>query len=169
MKIISPSDMDQVTGTCCRQSPLRGLVGSLIVCAFLIGFVFLLWNRGIRWFVWGGCAVLAAFLVPVFLRDALSKFRSTNWLLRIGPDGLWINLRNHQNHLLPEAATVVHLPYDEIASGRRHIDTWTTPAEPARSHGNLLETGVTRTVTGVRGNPGDRTGPDCRARASRHD
>jgi hypothetical protein len=131
MKVDSPENMGSVAGTCCRQSPLRGLVGSLIVCAFLIGFVFVLWHRGVPWFVWGGCAVLAALLVPWFLADALAKFRATNWLLWLGPDGLWINLRNYQNRLLPEAATVVHLPYDEIASARRHIDTWTTPAEPS--------------------------------------
>jgi hypothetical protein len=131
MKVDSPKNMGQVDGMCCRQSPLRGLVGSLIFCAVLIGFVFLLRNRGVPWFVWGGCAVLAALLVPWLLADALAKFRRANWLLRLGPDGLWINLRSYQNRHLPEAATVLHLPYEEIASARRHIDTWTTPARPA--------------------------------------
>jgi len=45
MKVDSPKNLDQVAGMCCRQSPLRGLVGGLIVCAVLIGFVFLLWHR----------------------------------------------------------------------------------------------------------------------------
>jgi len=130
MKVVSPNNMDPVDGMCCRQSPLRGLVGGLIVGAFLIGLVFLLWHRGLPWFVWGGCAVLAALLVPWFLADALAKFRSTNWLVRFGPDGLWINLRSYQNRRLPEAATVLHLRYKEIASARRHLETWSTPAEP---------------------------------------
>jgi hypothetical protein len=94
MKVDSPKNMDQVVGTCCRQSPLRGLVGGLIVCALLIGFVFVLWHRGVPWFVWGGCAVLAALLVPWFFADALAKFGSANWLLWLRPDGLWINLRS---------------------------------------------------------------------------
>jgi hypothetical protein len=39
------------------------------------------------------------------------------------------------NRHLPEAATVVHLPYQEIASARRHLDTWTTPSEPTSLSG----------------------------------
>jgi hypothetical protein len=135
MKVDSPKNMDQVAGMCCRQSRLRGLVGGLIVCAFLVGFVFLLRHREVPWFVWGGCAVLAALLVPWFLADALAKFRSANWLLWLGPDGLWINLRSYQNRHLPEAATVLHLRYEEIASARRHLETWSTPAEPSSRAG----------------------------------
>jgi hypothetical protein len=131
MNVDAPNNMGQVDGMCCRQSPLRGLVGALIVCAFLIGAVFLLWHRGFPWFVWGGSAVLAALLVAWFRADALAKFRSANWLLRLGPDGLWINLRSYQNHHLPEAATVLHLPYKKIACAHRHIETWSTPADPA--------------------------------------
>jgi hypothetical protein len=127
--------MDQAAGMCCRQSSLRGLVGSLVPCAILIGFVFLTRHGGVPWFVWGGCAVLAAFLVPWLLADALAKFRSKNWLLRIGPDGLWINLRCYQNHHLPEAPTVLHLRYEEIASAHRHLETWSTPSEPSSNAG----------------------------------
>ncbi len=118
--------MGEADGLSCRQSPLRGLVGSLIVCAFLIGTVFL-WRRLGTWFVWGSYAVLAALLAIWFIADALAKFRSTNWLLWLCPDGLWINLRSYQNPHLPEAATVLHLPYDEIACARRHVETWSTP------------------------------------------
>ncbi|HEY1376216.1 MAG TPA: hypothetical protein VGF55_05450 [Gemmataceae bacterium] len=131
MKVIAPKTMGQVAGTCCRQSPLRGLAGSLIFCAILVGSVLLLWHQGFPRFVWGWCAVLAALLVPWLLADALKKFRPTNWLLRLGPDGLWVNLRSYQNGRLPEAATVLHLPYREIASARRHLETWSTPSEPA--------------------------------------
>ena len=135
MKVDSPKNMGPVAGLCCRQAPLRGLVGVLIGCAVLVGSVLLLWHRGAPWFFWGAFAVLTALLVPWFLADALAKFRSTNWLVRLGPDGLWVNLRSYQNHHLPEAATVLHLPYAEIASARRHLDTWTTPANPASDAG----------------------------------
>jgi hypothetical protein len=135
VKVDFPKNMGRVAGMRCRQAPLRGLVGGLIVCAFLIGFVFLLWQRGVPRFVWGGCAVLAALLVPWFLADAVAKFSSANWLLCVGPDGLWINLRWYQNRHMPEAATVVYLPYEEIASARRHIETWSTPARPSSTAG----------------------------------
>jgi hypothetical protein len=127
--------MDHVPGLCCRQSRLRGLLGALIVCAVLFGFVFLLWHQGLPWFVWGGCAAPAALLALWFLADALAKFRSANWLLQLGPDGLWINLRSYQNRHLPEAATVLHLAYEEIASANRHVETWTTPAVPSSNAG----------------------------------
>jgi hypothetical protein len=135
MKVDSPKNMDQVAGMCCRQSPLRGLVGGLIFCAVLIGLVFLLRHGGVPWFVWGWCAVWAALLEHWILADALAKFRSANWLLRLGPDGLWINLRSYQNGHLPEAATVLHLRYEEIASAHRHLDTWSTPSEPSSNAG----------------------------------
>ena len=80
--------------------------------------------------------MLAALIVPLVLADALAKFRSTNWLLWLRPDGLWINLRSYQNRHLPEAATVLHLPYEEIAVAHRHIETWSTPANPVRPHGH---------------------------------
>jgi hypothetical protein len=135
MKVDSPKNMDRVAGMCCRQSPLRGLVGGLIFCAVLIGIVFLMRHGGLPWFVWGWCAVVAALLVPWVLADALAKFRSTNWLLRLGPDGLWINLRSYQNRHLPEAATVLYLRYEEIASAHRHFETWSTPSEPSSDAG----------------------------------
>jgi hypothetical protein len=127
--------MDQGAGVCCRQSPLRGAIGGLIVCAFLIGFVFLLRHRGVPWFVWGGCAVLAALLKHLFITDALAKFRRTNWLLWIRPDDLWVNLRSYQNYHLPDAATVLHLSYEEIAYAHRHLETWSTPSSAASTAG----------------------------------
>ena len=75
--------------------------------------------------------MLAALLVPWFLTDALAKLRSANWLMRLGSDGLWINLRSYQNRGLPMADTIVHLPYEEIASARRHLESWSTPMEPS--------------------------------------
>ncbi len=74
-----------------------------------------------------GAGSLARGLVP---RRCAGEVSAANWLLRLGPDGLWINLRSYQNSHLPEAATVVHLPYKEIASARRHLEIWTTPSEP---------------------------------------
>jgi hypothetical protein len=83
--------------------------------------------------MWIGCAVMAAVCVPMFLRDILAKFRSTNWVLCVQPDGLWINLRPLQRRPAGGLATAIHLPYREIARVRRHIDTWTTPSGEAGS------------------------------------
>jgi hypothetical protein len=127
MKLDSPNNMGQMDGMCCRQSPLRGLVGALVLCAGFIGVAFLVRHKGLPWFVWGWCAVVAALVVLLAIRDSLAKFRSTNWLLCLGPDGLWINLRSYQNRHLPEAATVLYLPYEEIAWAHRHVETWSTP------------------------------------------
>jgi hypothetical protein len=127
MKLHSVTEMGPVNGLCCRQSRLRGAVGALTFSAILVGAVFLLRQGGTPWFVWGGCAVVAGLFVPLVARDARAKFRSTNWVLRTDPDGLWINLRSFQQPTAVGAATVVRVNYDEIDHAHRHIDTWTTP------------------------------------------
>jgi hypothetical protein len=128
MKLHSVTEMGPVAGVCCRQSRLRGAVGALILSAILVGAIFLGRHVGVPWFVWGGCAVLAGLFVPIVIRDALSKFRSTNWVLRAHPHGLWINLRSFQKKSAAETARVVQVNYEEIDHAHRHIDTWTTPS-----------------------------------------
>jgi uncharacterized membrane protein len=54
MKLQTVKEMGPVAGLCCRQSPLRGAIGGLIVCTFIIGAAFLCWHRGLPWYVWGG-------------------------------------------------------------------------------------------------------------------
>jgi hypothetical protein len=139
MKLHSVTEMGEVAGVCCRQSRLRGAVGALIFSALLVGAVFLARHAGAPWFVWGGCAVAAGLFVPILIRDALAKFRSTNWVLRTHPDGLWINLRSFQKRPAAEAATVVQVTYEEIDRAHRHIDTWTTPTPKGGSSHWKLE------------------------------
>lgn len=127
MKLLSVREIDPAAGVCCRQSPLRGAIGGLIGSAVFVGGIFFLRQLGTPWFVWGGWAVLAALFVPVMIRDALARFRATNWVLRVHPDGLWINLLSFRKQPAAEAATVVQVNYDEIDRAHRHIDTWTTP------------------------------------------
>ena len=133
MKLHSVTEKGEVAGVCCRQSPLWGAVGALILCAILVGTRFLARHVGAPWFVWGGCVVLAGLIVPIVIRDALAKFRSTNWVLRVNPDGLWINLLSYRKRPAAEAATVVHVNYEEIDHAHRHIDTWITPASSGGS------------------------------------
>jgi hypothetical protein len=129
MKLDFPKNMGRLAGVRCRQAPLRGLIGALVVCACFIGFAVLVWQQGFPWFAWGGFAAVAALIAPLMIADALAKFRSTNWLVWLCPDELWINLRSYRNHHLPEAATVLFLPYKEIRRAHRHIETWSTPAD----------------------------------------
>ena len=133
MKLHSGEGLGQGPGLCCRQSRLWGAVGGLFVCAFLVGMVLLLRHQGAPRLMWVGCAVMAAVCVPMFLRDILAKFRSTNWVLRVAPDGLWINLRPLQPCPAAGVATAIHLRYEEVARVHRHIDTWTTPSDEAGS------------------------------------
>ena len=129
MKLLSVTEIGQVAGVCCRQSRLRGVGGALIWLIILVGGIFFWRHFGAPWFVWGGWAVLAVLFVPVVVRDTRAKFRPTNWVVRVEPDGLWINLRSLQARAAAEAATVVRVNYDEIDHAHRHIDTWTTPME----------------------------------------
>lgn len=127
MKFHLPTNMGEPAGVCCRQSPLVGAVGGLVVAAAFVGAAVLCQQSGFHWLVWGGCAALAAVIVPLLAWDVVAKFRAGNWLVRIAPDGLWINLRSYLNVHLPEAATVVHLPNEEIVRAQRHTQTWSTP------------------------------------------
>jgi hypothetical protein len=129
MKLESPNEMGHVEGMRCRQAPLRGLVGGLVLCVCFVGLAVIVWQRGFPWFAWGPCVALAALFVPLVLADAAAKFRATNWLLRLGSDALRIHLRSYRNRGLPPAATVAHLPYRDIRSARRHIETWSTPSD----------------------------------------
>jgi len=142
--------MDQAAGLCCRQSPLRGAIGGLILCAAFVGGVFLARRAGAPAPVWIVCAILAALIVPLVVVDMVAKLRSTNWLLWVRPDGLWVNLRWYQNRHLPDAATVLHLPYKEIACARRHLETWSTP-NPRGAVGIEVGTGA---APGVRWHAG---------------
>ena len=133
MRLHSGAGMGEGPGVCCRQSRLRGAVGGLFVCAFVVGGAFLLRHLGAPRLLWIGWAVLAAVCAPLFLREVLARFRPTNWVLRVDPDGLWINLRPLQPRPAAGAATAIHLRYAEIASVHRHIDTWSTPSTEAKS------------------------------------
>lgn len=118
---------------CYRQSRLKGAVGGLIFSAVLVGAIFFARHVGAPWFVWGGCAVVAGLFVPIVIRDALAKCRSTNWVLRTDTDGLWVNLLSFRNQPAAESATVVQVPYEEIDHAHRHIDTWTMPTSKGGS------------------------------------
>src|SRR5215472_12994243 len=96
-------------GLLCRQSRLMGVVRFIIWCSIMSIAPIGGWKSGEPWVLWIG-VVVAAVVVPIALLDTAATFRATNWLLRIGRDGLWINLRSFRDKIMvPDALTVVRL------------------------------------------------------------
>jgi hypothetical protein len=80
--------------------------------------------------LWIGIA-LAAIVIPIVMLDLASMFRATNWLMRIGSEGVWINLCSYRDQKIdPNAVTVARLDYGEIASVGSHTESYTTPSKP---------------------------------------
>ncbi len=118
-------------GLLCRQSRLAGLFRLIVWSGVLAIFPVFGWKLGKPWLFWIGIA-MAAVVIPMALLELAAMFRATNWLLRIGRDGVWINLRSYRDRDNdPDALSVVHLGYEEIASVGRHTEAYTTPARPS--------------------------------------
>jgi len=65
--------------------------------------------------------VAAVLLAVLFLsrRIVLARLEPTNWLARVGDEGLFVKFRSYLNHHLPERSpTVVFIPYREIRCAR---------------------------------------------------
>ncbi len=117
-------------GLLCRQSRLAGVVRLIFWCGLLAAFPVSGWHFGKPLLLWIGLAV-AALLIPLALRDLAAQFRPTNWLMQIGSDGVWINLRSYRDRdIMPDAPSVVRLDYGEIARVGQHTEAYTTPSEP---------------------------------------
>jgi hypothetical protein len=114
------------TGLVCRQGRLVGAINALVLDSILVGAPIFWWMVGAPWFVWGGCALLALIVVPMLLGDLAAKFRDTNWLIWIRPEGVWINFRSYQDTGPLDVRTVVQLDYDEIEEAYRHIESYST-------------------------------------------
>jgi hypothetical protein len=73
--------------------------------------------------------ISAVILILLFLGRRLitARFHPSNWLVRMGDEGLFIHFRSYLNdHLSAEDPTVVFLPYPEIQSARlvrEHVET----------------------------------------------
>ncbi|MEX2091496.1 MAG: hypothetical protein WD971_02405 [Pirellulales bacterium] len=118
MQLHTPDQVpSMLQGRVCRQSRFVWVCGALAMLALLAALpAFLVWQA--RPSMWISFPVLSfASLMAMWLSGVVVKaFRSTNWLLRISPDGLWINLRSYLNSDFAPAATVLHVPYQEIES-----------------------------------------------------
>jgi hypothetical protein len=123
MRLLTPEEMPNMQqGTLCRQSRLMVVLVSALMGAMIIGLpVFLLWHATLPWWIKLAGTGIAGLIARWLIGNVLKSCRRSNWLMRIAPDGLWINIRSYQNHELPPGRTIVHLPYDEIDQVCEHV------------------------------------------------
>jgi hypothetical protein len=111
----------------CHESRLASVVRLIVCCGLLAIPVIHGWKSDRPWVLGFGIAG-AAVVIPLMLIDMAARFRATNWVLRIGSDGLWVNLRSYRDKV-SEAASVVRFDYGEIASAGRHTEVYSTPSK----------------------------------------
>ena len=115
----------------CRESRMAGIARLLVFCGVVAIPAAIGWHVDLRWLVWIGAAAVLITLALMLLH-LLTLFRASNWVLRIGRDGLWINLLPDRDDTRA-AATALHLPYREIEAVRKHTQAYSTPSEAAGS------------------------------------
>jgi hypothetical protein len=118
-------------GLVCRQGRLMGVISAVVLAGAFVAAPLVWFALDAPWFVWGMCLLAACVVVPLVLADARSRFRDTNWLLWIRPDGIWINFRSYQDSGPIDAVTVVQIDYSEITEAYSLIETYSTPSHRA--------------------------------------
>jgi hypothetical protein len=123
VRLLTPEQTPNLLqGTVCRQSRLAVLLVSVVMAVMIIGIpAFLLWQVSLPWWIKLAGAGITGLVARWLIGNVLKCWRGSNWLMRIAPDGLWVNIRSYQNPDLPPGRTVVHLPYDEIDQVCEHI------------------------------------------------
>lgn len=116
-------------GLRCRQSRLGGVVRFVVFSGLLAIPPVLGWHFRQPWLIWLGAAVASGVLL-MLLVDLAAMFRATNWLLFIGRDGLWVNLRSYRDKGWADVS-VVRFEYGEISTVGRHAERYSTPSKMA--------------------------------------
>jgi hypothetical protein len=114
-------------GIWCRQSRLAGVVRYIVFGGVLAVPIVCGWHFQRSWLIWLGAAA-AIILLPLLLLDVAKMFRATNWVLLVGPDGLWLNLRSYGDHVATEGS-IVRIEYGEIDTVGRHARRYFTPSK----------------------------------------
>jgi len=122
MQLYSPDQVPSVIqGRVCRQSRLTSAFGALMMVLLLaiLPTYLICIARPSMWISFPvlSCVSLAVMWICGWV---VKSFCSANWLMRIAPDGLWINLRSYANREFAPAATVLFVPYQEIAGVGQH-------------------------------------------------
>jgi hypothetical protein len=122
MKLYAPDQVpDVIVGRVCRQSRTISIFGTLALMAMLavVPACFVVAARASMWISFPVLS-FASLMVIWLTGRIVSALRSTNWLMRIAPDGLWINLRSYLNRDFAPSATVLFVPYTEIATASEY-------------------------------------------------
>src|SRR3954447_10271629 len=127
MKLVSDADMPpDAYALLCRESRLAGVVGLIVWCCALTIPPLLGWHFHHPWLIAIGVIVAIVFILAL-TKDLAARFRETNWIMRVGADGAWINLSSYRDKD-SKVASILHLDYTEIESARRHTEKYSTPS-----------------------------------------
>ncbi|REK15616.1 MAG: hypothetical protein DWQ37_09110 [Planctomycetota bacterium] len=121
------------SGLVCRQGRVYGIVTFAVFSAAFACPVGFGYAAGIPW-LGIPFGLFALLIVPLLWGDMLSRFRSSNWLLWIRPDGLWIHLRSYRDQSPHDRPAVVELSYAEIAQIGRHAERYSVQSRRSRQY-----------------------------------
>jgi hypothetical protein len=100
-----------------RYSPGRAVLAACAVIGASAGLIALGWHEG-SWVAFCAAGVLLVGLL-VLRRLVAARFRPSNWLLRMGEEGVFVQFRSYLNyHFSENDLTVVLIPFGEIRSAR---------------------------------------------------
>jgi hypothetical protein len=116
MRLLHPEDMPPIVqGIVCRQSRVTTFFGSVLMLAMMVGMPSLmLWRAHGWWWLDAIAAMVGLLLVKWIVTNACRTLQSTNWLMQVSPDSVWINIRSYANRDFAPAQTVIELPIKEI-------------------------------------------------------
>jgi hypothetical protein len=98
-------------------SRMRAVAGATLLAVVAIAAFVFAWLKG-AWPMYYIGALMALCLL-IYQRLIIGRFRSSNWLLRMTDNGLFVKFRSYLNHHFSDQdLTVVFLSYSEIRSAR---------------------------------------------------
>ncbi|MGD9722511.1 MAG: hypothetical protein AB7O59_13480 [Pirellulales bacterium] len=128
MKLVRTCDVvPDGSGLVCRQTRFGGVLLAMVFTAFFAGPTGFAWWVGAPAIVWIVGAVLTTLLVLTLAGDVRARYRPSNWVLWVRPDGLWIHFRSYQDQSATDGLAVVELEYREIATAGRLVERYSTP------------------------------------------
>ena len=114
-----------------RASPGRAMFWSTVVVLASLVLGVVAWQRH-SWIA-GYVAIVLLLILVVTFRMVTARFRPSNWLARIGDEGLFIQFRSYLNFRFPaEDATVAFIPFGDIRAARSVHRTRQTRDESTR-------------------------------------
>ncbi len=115
------------SGTVCRQARLGGVITAAILGGAFVGGTIFAWYVDAPKFFLVIDAVVALVVLLALQGDVRARFRDTNWVMWICPDGLWINLRSFQDRSSLDTLSVVELEDADIEEVRRRTERYSIP------------------------------------------